>query len=78
MYRPNPIEELLGGLSPMQSAKSGDSNHGSVSFAGGKPSSSGMSIDQDSMDTSSTRRAPLGEVQVGPQGLCWLLLTIST
>ena len=55
----NQVEELLGTMSPLQ--KSAVSDHGSVSFCGGNDSD-GMSL--DSNQTASTRRAPLGEVQV--------------
>lgn len=55
----NQVEELLGAMSPLQ-AKSSVSDHGSVmSFqAGGKNGSE----DSMSIDSASTRRAPLGEV----------------
>lgn len=49
----------LGDISPL--AKPALSDHGSVSFAGGKASSE-MSI--DSNNTSTTVRAPFGELQV--------------
>jgi hypothetical protein len=62
MFKHNAVEDILGGMSPLQ-AKSGHSDHGSVSFAGQKPSSSEtMSI--DSNNTATTQRAPLGELQV--------------
>jgi hypothetical protein len=57
----------LGDISPL--AKPALSDHGSVSFAGDKASSE-MSI--DSNHTSTTVRAPFGELQVWPRAVCWI------
>lgn len=57
----NQVEDILGAMSPLHKPAASD-NHGSVSFAGKQAGGSEMSI--DSSNTTSTRRAPLGEVQV--------------
>lgn len=59
------MAQFLGPMSPLIQAKPAHTgDHGSVSFAGGKDEG-GSEMSIDSSHTSTTQRAPLGEVQVG-------------